>query len=127
MPTPNTAELVAIYQYIKAHPEEWDQGVYAKRTACGTAYCIAGHAAVRAGWKPLWPRREGNATANCLDGPRDDDGWLPLFDDVARDILGLTAGQASNLFDAGNGIDDIRDLIFEITGMDPESAESVSA
>lgn len=36
-------------EYVTAHPEEWNQGVWAKRTACGTACCLAGRIVLQAG------------------------------------------------------------------------------
>lgn len=118
--TPNTAELVAIYRYIVAHPQEWDQAAYAKRTACGTAYCVAGHAVVRAGWRLVWTDYGGGSWSTAaLDGPRDDEGYPPMFGDVATALLGLTDDEAYALFDTENTLADIREHIAEITGVDP--------
>ena len=122
-PTPNTAELVAIYQYIKAHREEWDQSFWAQKTACGTAYCFAGFAIARAGAEPDWDR--------SYYVPRTDfctlsNGETRLIDGYAQDLLGLDSKQADDLFYAGNSLDDIREMIEAITGVDPESAPVVS-
>jgi hypothetical protein len=112
---PNVAELVAIYQHIKAHPEEWNQFYYGCRTDCGTAYCVAGWAAARAGYEMDWPddvylkRIATHVTAG------------PLVDEVAQRILGLTDEQADDLFQEENDLDDIRAIITEITGVDPEA------
>lgn len=51
-PWPNLPLLRKVLDHIDAHPEEWHQRFWAintTETACGTAYCIAGHAAVMTG------------------------------------------------------------------------------
>ena len=40
---------------IIADPDGWDQDVYGRREACGTAFCLAGHVAVTVlGYRPVW-------------------------------------------------------------------------
>lgn len=51
MTTRNWPELIAVMQYIIDHPEKWDQSVYTN--TCGTAFCFAGHAAIRAGGRQI--------------------------------------------------------------------------
>jgi hypothetical protein len=115
MSTPNTAELVAIYQHVKAHPEEWNQQNYGRREECGTAYCVAGWALVRAGADLDWdePNEFGVQWLNLADGRS------PHH--YAAEILGLDRAQADDLFSADNDLDEIRTIITEITGVDPES------
>ena len=119
MTTPNTPELLAIYQHIKANPEEWDQRTYASHTLCGTAFCFAGWAVVRAGgeavrWYSYEPGREQADRATMPDGRE------VLIDDEAIAILGLDEDQAGELFFEENDLGDIRNAIAAITGVDPE-------
>jgi hypothetical protein len=118
---PNTAELVAIYQYIKTHPDEWHQFDYGRQTACGTAYCVAGWAAVRAGSVPAWLPVDASGARKFQEVTRPDGGdqWA---DEYAAEVLGIDLhGQAGDLFDPGNTLADIRRIITEVTGVDPES------
>lgn len=128
MTSPNTAELVAIYQHIKAHPEEWRQGWWGRRTQCGTAFCFGGHAAVRAGAKLQWrPSIDADmAAVEAIDFVTTPDGGTELIDEFAARVLGLDDGDADLLFAAFNDLDDIRQLITEFTGVDPESASAVT-
>jgi hypothetical protein len=121
--TSNTDELVAIYQHIKANPDEWDQRTYASHTPCGTAFCVAGWAVARAGGLPVrwWSLEPGREQANHAVMP---DGREVQIDDEALAILGLTDDQAGLLFFEENDLDDIRSAIFDITGVDPETAAS---
>lgn len=110
LPQPNLPLLRKVLDHIDAHPEEWAQGTWAQRSyplerhvrelnrgravelpvpACGTAFCIAGHAAVMAGFTVSWP---SDATSSALLTSGDH------IEDVARDELGLTAGEARVLF-----------------------------
>lgn len=114
MTTPNTAELVAIYQHIKAHPETWKQDVFAERTDCGTAYCVAGWAVTRAGDEVVWPEGARLAQFVAIDG-----GYESISKRAAH-LLGLTEVEEDDLFDPINELDDLRAIIHAITGVDPE-------
>jgi hypothetical protein len=124
MAEPNAAELVAIYQHIKTHPEEWRQGWWGRRDACGTAFCFAGHAAVRAGAEPQWHASVDGVEA--FDFVMTPDGNAELVDEFAARVLGLDLDEAGEedfpLFSAVNDLDDLRRIIVEITGVDPEPA-----
>jgi hypothetical protein len=119
MTTPNTTELIAIYQHIKANPAQWNQRVYAHRTECGTACCVAGWAVVRAGEALYW---ETSGTSNWADrlDRRDEDGFRLSIEWRARELLGLPSQDAWRLFCIDNDLADIRRVITEITGTDPE-------
>jgi hypothetical protein len=122
MTTPNTPELVAIYQHIKANPEEWWQATYAQRVDCGTAYCFAGWAVVRAGGVPTdWKTFEDSiGTWSDTGKAVMPDGRPVMIDVEAVEILGITDEQSWELFAGGNDLNDIRSAIFDITGVDPE-------
>lgn len=110
---PNVAEMEAIIGYIEAHPEEWDQQLWATKLDCGTAYCMAGHAVVRAGYSIRWEdsldgRRVGNT---CVD-PVNGQVWS--IETLARSLLGLTPTEALYLFAASNDLDDLKITVKKI-------------
>jgi hypothetical protein len=97
-PKPNLDLLRKVLKQIDEHPETWRQSAIAKRTPCGTAYCVAGHAALMSGHEFDWP--EMNKTLNACWADNTVDGeeiW-----DVGRRELGLTSDEAANLFFARN-------------------------
>lgn len=81
------------------HEEHYDQGVWARTTRCGTAACIAGHAAALAGWslRPIPKDEDPTPQDACVMGGREvpvmrvasaltgirDDHWL--FSDAPGD------------------------------------------
>ena len=66
-------------------PENFDMNNW----ICGTTACIAGHAAIQAGWT-------GTDSVDCFNIERD--GVLGLAGEEARKLLGLTAEQSGKLF-----------------------------
>ena len=84
------------------HEEHYDQGEWVRQTSCGTAACLAGHAAMLAGAK-----LKIHACQCGCGGPSGGPGYSCNLDgkdnaiaDVARKFLGLTNEQASLLFSA---------------------------
>lgn len=85
----------------------WNQGVWAQqnKNLCGTSYCQAGEAVVRAGYRIVWRDNdpENHSTAcRKVGGPVLDIG------EVATGILGLTTDEASLYFDGDNNLSDLR-------------------
>lgn len=78
--------------------------VYSKNE-CGTAYCVAGKAVVRAGHV----LSEGSLSRVPLI-----DGRVQSFDYLAAEILGIDYDTASRLFEGDNTADDIDEIIREI-------------
>jgi len=75
------------------HEEHYDQSTWVSKTACGTAACIAGHAALLAGAKfTKCPCGCGESFVCTLDGQR------ATIDEVARKFLGLSYDQSMTLF-----------------------------
>ena len=120
MAEPNTAELVAIYQHIKAHPDEWNQRDWAVRNSCGTAFCFAGHASARAGAKPVWVPRADEADIADASLCTLPDGTERAIVSHAREVLGLWDHWHTSLFDGDNTLADLRRIITRITGVDPD-------
>lgn len=75
----------ATLDYIRAHPDEWDQLVY----ACGTMACFAGRALILSG-TPVIRRNDDfyyPGSGNPLSVRR-----------VAKDLLGWNARESSEVF-----------------------------
>lgn len=123
-----TEELHAIYRQIKEWPHNWDQsrwavdwehtrsrGFYVPEGRCGTAYCFAGHAVVRAGYEIDW---QGRGSTDYAIIP--ETGVRASIDTLAANVLGLSSREANQLFDPINTLEDLRFVITGITGKDPD-------
>jgi hypothetical protein len=120
-PTLNVDELEAIYRLIELHPESWRQQNYVQRTACGTAFCFAGHALHRAGWHVADAVQHGvtwfQEGALLLYGPDDSPADWCEGDELQRQaahLLGLTQAESDELFAPNNELDEIRTLLDQI-------------
>lgn len=120
----NEKLLLETLEYIKTHPQQWDQSVWGIWTdevtghpeviesivsveeinSCGSAFCFAGHAALRTGFPP--PPKVNNAMWTDSNGR--------FVDDHARTVLGLTWGQADVLFSPENSMDNLETLVTAI-------------
>lgn len=117
----NEKLLLETLEYIKTHPQFWEQSAWGIWTnevtghpeiilttvameeinSCGSAFCFAGHAALRTGFPP--PPKSPNEMWT------DDKGtWI---DDHARTALGLTYDQADILFSPENTMDELETLV----------------
>ena len=112
MTTPNIVELDAILAHIEAHPEQWDQSWYFTEAAepsadwCGTACCIAGFAAARAGWTPVGTLFLSTQVVK--------DGVTRDVVEVAAEILGLFRVDAHMLFSGNNTLEDLKNFRNEL-------------
>lgn len=112
VPEPNLPLLRKVLDHIDAHPDEWRQSVYGVQTeesTCGTAFCIAGHAAVMAGAEPIWHGDGGMTGVTDPEGG----GWVEVLD-FAVGALGLTYAEATYLFDGGNTRDEVQEYAARI-------------
>ena len=91
----NAALAYKTLDYIKAHPEEWDQRLW----HCGTTHCFAGLI-------ELFTTGEDEAIAAT---------W-----DVAQEALGVEKYDACLLFHGGNTLVELEEAIKEIFGSRPE-------
>lgn len=109
----NVPLLTKVLDHVTAHPEEWNQTVWAVEHSCGTACCVAGWAAVMAGYELKF---DGSAVCGCgctdaLDGDTASYTTTGEFiSDVAQRELGLTESQAKTLFSGCNGLDTLWSL-----------------
>lgn len=88
---------------------------------CGTAMCLAGHACLMAGDRPLvqhFHMMEGAVINDALmsDTVRDAEGVSHYIPARAIDLLGITAESADILFSARNTLDDLREMVDTLTG-----------
>jgi hypothetical protein len=114
--TKNFALLRKTMEHIEAHPQEWDQQTWITKADCGTVACFAGWAVLLA-----HPEAEAVYGVPCSCGACDRvaatanavrlGGRKASIEDVARDALGLTCKEGMRLFGAGNGMDDLRDIV----------------
>lgn len=96
--------------HIEAHPDEWNQDHWAKRTACGTSFCFAGTAV-----------HLTHADARFLFDPWED--WATHvqvgrdyydIEAFATDLLGLDEHDAKVLFAPDNDLDRLRHLVADL-------------
>ena len=83
----------------------WNQGVWAQRqdkNVCGTAYCQAGEAALRGGYKFIWHDDDPHTYTVKKDGK------MFGISEAALLVLGLTDDEGSLYFDGDNTIADLK-------------------
>lgn len=111
-------------EYITAHPDEWEQGVWGKRVwqgnVCRTSHCLAGHAVVLNGDELSWTLNRYNGVRfACLnDAPMS-------IRDRAQELLGLTYYQAGQLFESANSLRKLWTLAGEFTNGEIEAPEII--
>jgi len=97
----NVDLMLAVRDQVTMHPETHDQFMWARKTECGTTYCIAGWAAVLSGQQLLWELagEAGDEEAGWIRiiGPRGPTAGRSIST-FARDELGLTPYEAGELF-----------------------------
>lgn len=81
----------------------WDQDSWSAVTACGTAYCQAGQAAVQAGWVMV---RGAYTIHDC-----EKDGVVRPIEQVGREHLGLSNVEADDYFASAREIRDLKALV----------------
>ncbi len=114
---PNAELAYRVLDHIDANPDSWDQGLWLKRTDCGTAGCFAGWACMLAGDEPSF---------RFIDSLRTDfvevDGDRVYVEDRAADRLGITPELADALFHPANTREVLGDMVAEIFGPRPGGA-----
>jgi hypothetical protein len=83
-------------QYIKDHPEQHDQSVF----ACGTSACFAGWAAILSGWSARDVQRNWNMWA------------------TGAELLGIDAHSAAFLFAPWNTISMLESMVQDLVNGD---------
>lgn len=115
----NVPLLRKTLEHLTAHPEEHIQANWATRnldTACGTAFCLAGHAVQFAGYEIAWDHRDGDVSIHMDNvAYHVDTVGHETIEEVATSELGLDYCQARNLFDYNNSRERLWYLANEIT------------
>lgn len=108
-PVLNVPLLAKVLDHVTGHPGEWNQTMWAVENSCGTLCCVAGWAAIMAGYELKFD----SAVCSCgctdaLDGNTASYTTTNEFiSDVAQRELGLTEDQAKTLFSGCNNINDL--------------------
>jgi hypothetical protein len=114
---PNAELAYAVLDQIDAHPDQWEQGTWATRSKCGTAFCFAGWAVVLSGRTLIWDSRNRvHAEAEFVLDDRTEAGqqWLA---DAAREALGID--DSTFLFAGNTDREELGRLVAEIFGPRP--------
>jgi hypothetical protein len=111
---------------IDADPDSWNQGSWAYKTSCGTAYCVAGWAAVQAGGQMIWgPEDDETGYSDAMLVRLPSSGTEVYIEDFAQSVLDLTDAQAGALFGGSNTRAELQ-LIRDMLAADPDvSAEDL--
>lgn len=132
----NVPLLQETLEHIKNNPQSWYQNAWfswvdssgevhtynhfikiEEINSCGSAFCFAGHAALKEGFpNPPKPTEVSSVYAPWVN----EDGVEVM--DFARGKLGLSFGQASILFGAGNSLEDLEKIVDAIIA-DPDINE----
>jgi hypothetical protein len=120
----NTTLLRQTLNYIKEHPQEWNQ----KEWRCGTTYCFAGTAVKLDGGEFV---SEDSPRVYARPEEFNPARWaycgFPTIEIYSRavNILGLTDEQADNLFAPNNNLTDLEYKVNELIGTEvPEEPET---
>lgn len=113
----NAEKIQQVLDYITSHPSEWNQDVYAKRTACGTAGCVAGLTVVLNGHELHFRRRNDDIEQLSFSAIRKGMEYgLTDISSLAQEELELTTDECYLFFASGNSLDDLWRLANQFTG-----------
>jgi hypothetical protein len=118
-------------------PSEWDQGYWVTRDdrvqfavdGCGTACCLGGKVAIEDGGVPVrdevgdWATFDDGITTGNVVFPDVDPEEMVSVSEYARDALGLTDGQASQLFAGSNSYEDVLRIVGELLAPEDDNDE----
>lgn len=110
MPERNVELLEKTMQHILDHPEQHDQGEWARTTDCGTAACFAGWAAILT----FGPSVLGYIGGFDLPAPYN----LSCMSESAGALLGLTEPEYDTLFEANNTRDMLQLMVKDLVNGD---------
>lgn len=113
----NVERLSAVLEYIRTHPEEWDQNEWATQSACGTAYCAAGTTLhLDGGYDFMWRQRysdEGDARLAAMvvrKGMEDEVGNRIYIDEEAARLLGFNSDKTVQFFAGYNTLPELYEM-----------------
>lgn len=108
--TVNAALLRQTLDYIKTHPEQWEQSTWRAEELCGTVACFAGWACALNG--DMFDPSEWDLVLTDANGKPVDS----MIERRAEEILGLTEDQADDLFGAYRTLDELEQIVAELCG-----------
>lgn len=111
MNTSQTERLARALAHTTIYPEQHDQDTILEVGECGTVACLAGRVVLQAGYTP---GQRWMGTDHCFTADPGDRYIL----DLARELLGLTGDQASDLFAPNNTLADLWNLAHEFSDGD---------
>lgn len=91
-------------KHIHEFPEEHQQEVWAQRSACGTAACLAGRVVLQAGAEIMW---DSNFLVSLCVTPSGERRHISQY---ARELLGIGQFEAEALFDHMNSVEDLEEI-----------------
>jgi hypothetical protein len=111
--------------YIEAHPDEWDQSMWATTGVCGTTFCFAGTAVHLSGGRPYFDNLYSDDATDAyfvVPGSVPEATGRPgeyenKYSTVARKLLGLDIDQGTELFDENNKLSDLRRIVAKLTAV----------
>lgn len=112
LPTPNIPLLRKAVEWAEAEAAktdgtcEWDQVAWARKTKCGTSFCIAGYVVMASVPGAVIPNLAFQEEGEWLQ--LDVNGEPESWPDVAQAQLHITDTEANWLFEANNSITDVR-------------------
>lgn len=113
IPDMDVERLQRALDYVTAHPEEWDQSVWAKRKSgdveidCGTACCLAGRVVANEGYQFLLPHHPYSETWECV---HPDDPEPREISQLADQLLGFSDRYGQDDHDLYASSNTLRDL-----------------
>lgn len=122
LPVPNIPLLRKAVEWAEAEAAKtdgtcmWNQAVYAMNTDCGTAFCIAGWTVAAAAVDAkvtAYPTGYGSQPGELMMAANPD-GTPVNWERKAASLLGLTNGEAWELFGVENDIERVRELAEQI-------------
>jgi hypothetical protein len=113
----NIEKLEAVLDHIKMHPESHNQEVWAEKTECGTAYCMAGWAVALAGYEFCW--RSDGTTSSVITERTATSTHCELIEEIATAVLGLDFRDADDLFHSLNTVDDLELMVKNLSNGEP--------
>lgn len=111
----NVDKLLELKEWARAEQDkadagyasEWYQGWWITQGSCGTACCLAGKTVLDLGWQPVVDFWQDSGCRSTVFK----DGVEKHVRPIAQEALGLTIEESSRLFDGGNTLKDVEQII----------------
>jgi len=113
----NAERLLDVLTFLEAHPQRHDQNFWLKETDSGTVGCIAGWTCLLSGYEPVLGVEldDGVTEFNQVYWVGDEARVPRCVLSTARVLLGFDEDQADELFFADYELDDLWDVVEEIS------------